>query len=127
MDSNGDGKVSLQEFEDNMPDALREKLDEIIASGWKFDPALWDASVARHAADAPCARASATHTRQLFSHRRSLDEDRGRGGPTRSHAAVSDGGAARRFRFELGGGCTGGGRAAGRRGRLGGVRAGGDL
>ena len=53
FDANGDGKVSLEEFEDNMPDSLREKLDEIISSGWKFNPAAWEASVARHAKDAP--------------------------------------------------------------------------
>jgi Ca2+-binding EF-hand superfamily protein len=53
FDSDGDGKISLQEFEENMPDALREKLDEIVAGGWKFDPEAWGASVARHAKDPP--------------------------------------------------------------------------
>ena len=36
-----------------MPDALREKLDEIVAGGWNFDPEAWGASVARHAKDPP--------------------------------------------------------------------------
>jgi len=53
FDENGDGKVSLEEFENNMPDALREKLDEIVEGGWEFSPMLWEASVNRHARDAP--------------------------------------------------------------------------
>jgi len=53
FDENGDGKVSLEEFEHNMPDALREILDHIVESGWEFNPALWEASMARHAYDTP--------------------------------------------------------------------------
>ena len=47
----GRPQVSLEEFDQNMPDALREKLTEIIGGGWEFDPALWEASVERHKAD----------------------------------------------------------------------------
>ena len=34
-----------------MPDALREKLDEIIQGGWEFDEAKWAASLERHKDD----------------------------------------------------------------------------
>jgi len=51
FDDNGDGKVSLEEFEKNMPDALREKITEIIESGWKFDAEKWAASQERHKDD----------------------------------------------------------------------------
>lgn len=52
MDINGDGKVSLEEFENSMPEPLRETLNEVITSGWKFDEEKWKASLARHADDA---------------------------------------------------------------------------
>jgi hypothetical protein len=53
IDSNGDGKISLQEFETNMPQPLRDALDEAYANGWEFDPEKWQASLDRHRDDAP--------------------------------------------------------------------------
>ena len=47
----GDGKISLEEFEKNMPMPLREKLDEALAGGWQFDEEKWKESLARHADD----------------------------------------------------------------------------
>ena len=48
FDTNGDGKVSVEEFDANVPAAVRAKIIEKLESGWKFDPALWAASQARH-------------------------------------------------------------------------------
>ena len=48
FDTNGDGKVSLAEFEANLFAKTRAKIEEKIASGWKFEPELWKASVDRH-------------------------------------------------------------------------------
>ena len=48
FDTNGDGKVSLAEFEANLFDKTRKKIEAKIAEGWKFDPELWQQSVNRH-------------------------------------------------------------------------------
>ena len=48
FDTNGDGKVSVEEFDANVPAAVRAKIIEKLESGWKFDPALWAASTSRH-------------------------------------------------------------------------------
>ena len=53
MDANGDGKISLEEFQNNMPLPLREKLNEAVAGGWQFDEEKWKESLARHADDEP--------------------------------------------------------------------------
>ena len=51
FDANGDGKISLEEFEKNMPVPLRKTLDEVLANGWTFDDDKWAASMERHASD----------------------------------------------------------------------------
>ena len=38
FDTNGDGKVTPAEFEANMPVAVRQKIEEKLNGGWKFDP-----------------------------------------------------------------------------------------
>ena len=48
FDTNGDGYVTMEELDANMPDALRAKIEKKISIGWKFDKPTWDASVARH-------------------------------------------------------------------------------
>ena len=48
FDTNGDGYVTMEELDANMPDALRAKIEKKISLGWKFDKPTWDASVARH-------------------------------------------------------------------------------
>ena len=53
MDENGDGMLSLEEFEENMPLPLREALNKALAGGWAFDEERWKASLERHAADDP--------------------------------------------------------------------------
>merc|ERR1719160_2325190 len=65
FDTNGDGKVSLAEFEANLFPKTRAKIEEKIASGWKFEPELWKASVDRH---------SVTNMAKVFKHF-DLDED----------------------------------------------------
>ena len=40
-------------FNDNMPDALRDKLIYIIEGGWTFNPEKWASSMERHANDEP--------------------------------------------------------------------------
>ena len=82
MDSDGDGMISLDEFENNMPTSLRIKLDEVIGGGWVFDEekcgykphtmiiiiALTSTSHAHPAADEACAGPE-THP-QAHSHHR---------------------------------------------------------
>merc|ERR550514_1189216 len=65
FDTNGDGKVSLEEFEANLFAKTRAKIEEKIASGWKFEPELWKASVDRH---------SIINMAKVFKHF-DLDED----------------------------------------------------
>ena len=51
FDTNKDGKVSLAEFEANLKDKTRAKIEAEINGGWVFDDAKWKASIDRHAAD----------------------------------------------------------------------------
>jgi len=51
FDTNGDGVVSLKEFEDNLHEKTRQKIVDKLDSGWTFDPAKWEESQARHAGD----------------------------------------------------------------------------
>ena len=44
----GDGYVSMEELDKNMPPALRAKIEKKVELGWTFDKTTWDASVARH-------------------------------------------------------------------------------
>ena len=55
FDTNKDGKVSLAEFEANLKDKTRAKIEAEINSGWVFDDAKWKASIDRHAADGSAA------------------------------------------------------------------------
>ena len=48
FDTNGDGRVSLAELEENLFPATRAKIEEKLDAGWKFDAKRWAASVARH-------------------------------------------------------------------------------
>ena len=41
FDTNGDGKVTLEEFERNLQDKTRAKIVEKLDSGWKFNPEEW--------------------------------------------------------------------------------------
>merc|ERR1711977_613861 len=65
FDTNGDGKVTLAEFEKNLHDKTRAKIEAKLAEGWKFEPELWAASVDRH---------SKTNMAKVFKHF-DLDED----------------------------------------------------
>jgi Ca2+-binding EF-hand superfamily protein len=49
IDKNGDGKLTIEEFDAYLPLALRAKLEEKLAAGWKFDEEKWKASQERHA------------------------------------------------------------------------------
>eukprot|EP00964_Phaeocystis_antarctica_P107099 scaffold71866_cov54-Phaeocystis_antarctica.AAC.1 len=51
FDTNKDGKVSLAEFEANLQDKTRAKIEAELNAGWVFDDAKWKASIDRHAAD----------------------------------------------------------------------------
>ena len=51
FDTNKDGKVSLAEFEANLKDTTRAKIEAEVNGGWVFDDAKWKASIDRHAAD----------------------------------------------------------------------------
>lgn len=46
---NGDGVVSMAEFEANLKPKTRAAIEAKLNEGWVFDKARWDASVARHA------------------------------------------------------------------------------
>ena len=49
--ADGDGVVSLQEFEQNLFPKTRKKIEQKLDAGWTFDKKLWEASIARHAYD----------------------------------------------------------------------------
>jgi len=48
FDTNGDGFVTLEEFQANLKPKTRLKIEEKLDGGWKFDKDKWDASLARH-------------------------------------------------------------------------------
>ena len=48
FDTNGDGKVSPEEFEANLFPKTRKKIEEKLNMGWKFDHAKWAKSMSRH-------------------------------------------------------------------------------
>ena len=48
FDTNGDGYVSMEELDKNLKPKTRRKIELALEGGWKFDKAMWDASVARH-------------------------------------------------------------------------------
>jgi Ca2+-binding EF-hand superfamily protein len=48
FDTNGDGYVSMEEFDANLKPKTRRKIELKLEGGWKFDKEAWDASVARH-------------------------------------------------------------------------------
>ena len=48
FDTNGDGKVSFEEFEQNLHPKARAKIEEKLVAGWKFDAKLWAESCERH-------------------------------------------------------------------------------
>ena len=52
FDTNGDGQVTLAEFEANLDPKTRKKIEEKLDGGWTFDKGLWEASQERHANDA---------------------------------------------------------------------------
>ena len=49
MDTDGNGMIDVQEFEHNLPDDVREKLEEKLNGGWEFDPQKWAESQSRNA------------------------------------------------------------------------------
>ena len=48
FDTNGDGQVTLEEFEQNLRPKTRKKIEERLMAGWQFDHEKWAASMARH-------------------------------------------------------------------------------
>jgi len=65
FDTNKDGKVSLQEFEENLHAKTRAAIVAKLNDGWVFDAALWAASAERHAGDAPYDAAQASADGQI--------------------------------------------------------------
>ena len=49
---NGDGFVSLEEFQENLKPKTRKKIEQKLEAGWTFDPAKWAESCERHKDDA---------------------------------------------------------------------------
>jgi len=52
FDTNGDGFVSLVEFQEGLLPKTRKKIVDKLEAGWKFDKEKWDASAERHKDDA---------------------------------------------------------------------------
>merc|ERR1740117_1570498 len=50
FDSNGDGFVTLVEFQENILPKTRKKIEMKLEEGWKFDQIKWDESGERHKA-----------------------------------------------------------------------------
>ena len=56
FDTNGDGFVSLAEFEQNLYPWTRKKIEELLDAGWNLEVRageVWEASMKRHANDPP--------------------------------------------------------------------------
>ena len=49
FDSNGDGVVTLAELEANLFIGTRQKIEDKLDEGWRFDKKRWAESTARHA------------------------------------------------------------------------------
>ena len=58
FDTNGDGQITLTEFEANLLPKTRKKIEMKLEGGWTFDKTKWDESCARHANDGAAAAAS---------------------------------------------------------------------
>jgi len=52
FDTNGDGHVTLVEFQEGLLPKTRKKIVDKLEAGWKFDKEKWDASIERHKDDA---------------------------------------------------------------------------
>merc|ERR1711865_651452 len=48
FDTNGDGVISMEEFDKGLKPKTRRKIEVLLEGGWVFDKEKWDASVARH-------------------------------------------------------------------------------